>query len=171
MKKLLVILSIMFATANASAGILLEPYVGYHMGSSEGSEDVDYKGMGYGGRIGWTLPIIFFAFDYSAATVDYEASPTVDADMSAMSLVVGANLPVVRVWAGYSFATEIDIEDFIKIEGSGMKAGVGFKLPALPISFNLEYVMATYDDPEVGTLTNDIDASGLFVSVSAPLEF
>lgn len=169
MKKLLVIMALVFTTSQASAGILLEPYVGYHMAKAEGSVEGDITGLGYGGRLGWTLPLVFFAFDYSMAGTEYESDSggKADWDYTAMGLVVGASLPVIRVWAGYNFTAEMEQESGATFEGSGMKAGLGFKLPVLPISFNLEYILNEYDEID-GTSIDSVDQKGLFLSVSAP---
>lgn len=172
-KKLFVILSLFVAT-NASAGILLEPYLGYHIekGEQSGSADSDITGLGYGVRLGWTLPLVFIAFDYSAGGLEAEAGgTTTDADYTAMGLVVGASLPVLRVWAGYNFSTELELDSVLKLEGAGMKVGAGFKLPVVPISFNLEYIMNEYDEVAGITLTDKYEQKGLFLSVSAPFNF
>lgn len=170
MKKLFVILSLLVAT-NANAGILLEPYVGYQIGQLKDSADnkPDVTGMGYGARVGFTLPLVFFAFDYSAAALDYEYQSTkLDADYTAMAAVVGVSLPLIRLWAGYNFSAELDV-DGDTYKGAGMKAGLGFKLPVLPISLNAEYIINDYDEKDPGT-TQGVDHTGVFVSISAPLD-
>lgn len=173
MKKLFVILSLLVGV-NANAGILLEPYVGYHMGegSQTGATDTDITGMGFGGRVGWTLPLVFFAFDYSSGGLDAESgSSEVDADYKAMGAVVGASLPMIRIWAGYNFSAELELDSATKYEGNGMKGGLGFKLPALPISINAEYIINEYDEANGTSLTNKYEHTSLFVSISAPLTF
>ncbi|MES2767849.1 MAG: hypothetical protein V4596_01780 [Bdellovibrionota bacterium] len=170
MKKLILILSI-FGATHASAGILLEPYVGYHIAKGElsGFADDDITGLGFGGRIGWTLPLVFIAFDYSMAGVETDDGTTkTDADYTAMGLVVGAALPIIRVWAGYNFAAELEFDGGSKLEGAGMKAGLGFKLPVLPLSFNLEYILNEYDESDGASISNKYEQKGLFISVSAP---
>lgn len=173
MKKLLVILSLFFVTSNASADILLEPYVGYNIATTtqKNSSDGDVTGLGYGARLGFTLPLVFFAFDYSVGTVDVEyPSSKPEADYTDMGVVVGASLPILRVWAGYYFSAEVEFPTYTA-EGSGMKAGLGFKMPVLPISFNVEYILKEYDESAGQTLANKIESKGLFISLSAPLEF
>lgn len=175
MKKLLIVLSLMIS-ANAFAGILFEPYLGYHLAGTEqtGSTDADVTGVGYGARVGWTLPLVFFALDYSAASLDIKAddgTPKLDGDYTALGAVVGASLPIFRLWAGYNFSSQMDIEGQGKAKGNGMKAGLGFKMPVLPISFNLEYIINQYDKLGSISLTNDLKQKGIFFSVSAPLSF
>ena len=176
MKKLLVIFSILVSVntigANANAGILIEPYVGYHIGGTEqGTTENDVTGLGYGARLGWTLPLVFIALDYSTAGVELEPTTgaTSDADYTATGLVVGASLPVIRVWAGYNFSAELDVEGGSDYEGTGMKAGLGFKMPLLPISFNLEYIINEFDEANGASLAQDLEAKTLFLSISAPL--
>lgn len=170
MKKLAVILSLLVGV-NASAGILLEPYVGYAIGGTEQAtvSDNDITGVAYGGRIGWTLPLVFFAFDYSTGAFDLEqGSSKTDADYTAMGVVAGVSLPVLRIWAGYNFASELKIDSSVKYEGGGMKAGLGFKMPVLPISFNAEYIIDEYDEGNGLSLVNKMESKILLISVSAP---
>lgn len=173
MKKLLIILSLTMST-NAFAGILLEPYVGYAIGTIEqsGSADSDFKGMGYGARVGWTLPLIFVALDYSKAsgTTESPGTPDVDTDASNLGVVVGASLPIIRLWAGYNFQAKVQDEGSPEATGNGMKVGLGFKLPVLPISFNAEYIMTTFDEYDNQPLTPEVDSKTIFVSVSAPFD-
>src|SRR5690606_21527118 len=110
MKKLLIALTILVST-NASAGILLEPYLGYNAGKTtqSGSEDGDITGIGYGLRVGWTLPLLFVGLDYSLHDVDIkDSSGKESADVKNLGLVVGASLPIIRVWAGYNFSSEVE---------------------------------------------------------------
>ncbi len=174
MKKLLIAITFLMST-NASAGILLEPYLGYNAGktSQSGSPSGDLTGVGYGLRAGWTLPLIFIGVDYAIHDVDWEPDGAAknSVDIKNLGVVIGATLPVIRVWAGYNFDAEADVKDAVKYEGSGMKAGVGFKMPIIPVSFNLEYIINEYDKANGMTLTNKLEAKTLFVSVSAPLSF
>lgn len=177
MKKLAVILAL-FMSVNASAGLLLEPYVGYALGKRENADGTgkgDVTGLGYGGRIGWTLPLVFFAFDYSMGgfeTKDKDSGIKFDTDHTAMALVAGVSLPVVRLWAGYLFDAEVEAKtggSTVKFEGNGMKAGLGFKpVPFLPLSLNAEYIMTEYDKANGTTLATKRENKMFFISISAP---
>jgi len=172
MKKLLVALSILLST-NAFAGVLLEPYIGYNIGGTDqsGQVDSDLKGEGYGLRLGWKLPFVFVALDYSMSNITSEKSGQADedGDLKNFGVVVGASLPMVRVWAGYNFSAVEDLDTTGKYTGNGMKAGIGFKIPVLPISINAEYIISKYDELSDVALTNDVDSKMLFLSLSAPL--
>jgi hypothetical protein len=176
MKKVLVILAI-FVSTNAFAGILLEPYLGYASGkvTQSGQTDIKVTGMGYGARLGYALPLIFIAADYSMQKTSAKqgSNPSIDADVSDIGLVVGANLPIIRLWAGYDFKSKVDMGSNGYMTGKGMKVGVGYKLPAIPVSFNFEYIMDNYDKNISGGVTTatDKDAKVMFLSVSAPLMF
>lgn len=174
MKKILIIVALMFSV-NSFAGILLEPYVGYHIAKSKqsGSPSSDITGAGYGARIGWTLPLVFVAFDYSGGSLTEKNSGGTSEDFTytAMGAVVGASLPLLRLWAGYNFSSTAKFKTSGKLEGDGMKAGVGFKMPVLPISFNVEYTIDTYDKLNGSSFTPEEKQSGVFLSVSAPLTF
>ncbi len=174
MKKLALILSL-FMGVNASAGLLLEPYAGYAIGNSEyadGSDKADVTGLSYGGRIGWTLPFVFFALDYSIGNTDfkYDDGSKIKSEHTTMAAVAGVNLKIVRLWAGYIFDTEAEDKDgTLKFEGNGMKAGIGFKpLPVIPLSFNLEYGLHEYDKANGLTLGSNLETKVLLLSVSAP---
>lgn len=172
MKKLLIAITILVST-NASAGILLEPYLGYNAGklTQSGSEDADITGLGYGLRVGWTLPLLFIALDYSMHDVDFKDSTGKSSvDVKNLGAVVGASLPIIRVWAGYNFSAEGEVEAD-KFKGSGMKAGVGFKMPILPVSFNLEYIINEYDEMNGMSFANKMESKTVFLSVSAPFSF
>ena len=66
----------------ARAGILIEPYVGYNLlastmtfgagagGALDGqSVKLSDTGLGYGLRLGYSLPMVFFAADYSMSNL------------------------------------------------------------------------------------------------------
>lgn len=175
MKKLFIVFALVFISSTSFAGILLEPYLGYNIGSTSqtGSSDSKDNGLGYGARLGWTLPLVFFAVDYSAASIKDKPDVGTSSDVkySAIGAVVGASLPVLRLWAGYNFKSTFDVDGGGKLEGNGMKAGLGFKMPVLPISFNLEYILNQYDKLDGASITNDVKHKSIFVSVSAPLTF
>jgi hypothetical protein len=174
MKKLLVILALSLST-NAFAGILLEPYVGYLSGTKKqtGNPNSDVTGMVFGGRLGFTMPLVFAAVDYSSGDLTSKTTGATDLGLKTtdLGLVVGANLSIIRLWGGYEFASTAKLHGFQELKGSGAKVGAGFKLPALPISFNAEYLMNTYDKSGSQTLTNKVKANSVLVSISAPFDF
>lgn len=173
MKKLLVILALT-VSSNAFAGILLEPYVGYNSGTTtqSGDPDTDVTGIGFGARVGWKMPILFVAVDYSSASLTGKTTGAADVDVDAKNLgvVVGASLPVLRLWAGYTLDAKAKVGTDPEMSGTGMKFGLGYKLPLIPVSFNAEYLMSEYDEDSAGPINPKYENKTIFVSVSAPFE-
>lgn len=193
--KLVIAFSFLFV-GSARAGLLLEPYAGYAMSTSEGTVkatstkvETEINGLAIGGRLGYQLPMgVWFAGDYLyllETTHKYKSPSGLSDDKayaSTLFLDVGVDLPVVplRFWAGYGFMNNIhsknDAGASADFDGSAIKAGVGFK--AIPmLSINLEYIMHNYSkyktssgiDSDIGDYWNDFKASTIFFSLSAPL--
>ncbi|MBT3586412.1 MAG: hypothetical protein HN509_16005 [Halobacteriovoraceae bacterium] len=154
MKK--IVLSFLLATffvGQASAGILLEPYLGYNFNGTieEGpsNSDVDeheYSGLTYGGRLGFTMAGFMGGFDYSASSYTLEQTKDPgsatnsdvgnkqDASHTRMGLFVGYELPIMfRFWATYFFKTTMEVDgqanNTVDLGGTGAVAeydGSGF---------------------------------------------
>lgn len=187
---LLALTGIIFATQAASAGLLLEPYLGYGMGNISATSKVGNvdaggttNGIGAGLRLGYKLPVMFwFAADYGMITGGKAkfSSQDYDAKGSDLWLDVGVDLPVLlRIWAGYGIQNTYDIDVNGTSDkytgGSNMKLGLGFTFLPL-VSLNLEYMMYSFADNEYGSVGNksidtyykDHSQNNLLVSVSLP---
>lgn len=175
------------------AGLLVEPFLGYEIGSTlqmeSGSSNGGGKttGLDLGVRVGYKLPMmLWFAADYSMMSGGVFKADTSGndgkIDRSNLYIDVGFDLPVLaRVWLGYgvmnSFKSSPDSggsSSTIK-DGTNIKLGVGLKtLPFL--SINLEYFMHDYAkvDPAISGSTTLSDSfsshkeSGLMLGVSVP---
>ena len=144
----------------ASASLLIEPVVGYNMGSLEvdttGVSKEKFNGTSYGGRLGYQNFGFQLGLDYLASNLNID-----DKDYSKLSTgewagFVGFEFPILlRIYAGYIFSasgnTQYDNglgagKQKIALEGgSGTKLGLGFTiLPFLDI--NLEYRKVSFDD-------------------------
>lgn len=191
MNKILVTLAVLFGVASAQAGILIEPYLGYESSAfkyaNASSPSLEYTdkitGTGVGLRLGYKFLIPWVALDYSMTTGKAKAgSPTdvdYDASQTGIGAVIGADLPLIRGWAGYGFsndfvrkATSTTVET--KLKGTYTKVGVGFKIIPF-LSLNLEYKMNNVDKIEANGVTMNKSAmfasqtnNALFFSVSAP---
>ena len=186
MRKLLIGLVFMFST---QAGFLIEPYMGYQLGSQEttvGSSKYEYAlgGQLIGARVGYTLPLLMAGIDVNLGTMDADVdsapagTPDTEYDTRQIGLFAGVELPILlRAWATYYFANEYEQPDGDKYSGGGMALGVGFT--GLPfVSLNLEYKMLTFDELEDGTTgakstlsgTNELDSNEILLSVSLPLD-
>lgn len=156
MKKLLALMA--FLPMIAQAGVYLEPYVGYGIGSGESTGyGVPYKfdstGTGYGMRAGGSLLGLIGGYEYSAMSLDVDFKDSsvddVTVDMTLHGLFAGYQFPSVipvlgKVWGTYYFAGE-DKNDGTKTKlDNGYALGLGLApipvpLPFLSLHFNIEY--------------------------------
>ncbi len=175
----------------ARAGLLIEPYLGYLPSTSTSSErtaaygGATYSGKedgyGIGARLGYSFIIPFVALDYSIKTLKYKAdSGGTDTDDTAteMALVVGANLPIVRVFAGYGFDFNLKQKSdssTTTLKGTFTKVGVGFKVIPM-VAVNLEYFMYSPSKIDTGSgeytfsdVVSTLKYNPIFLSISIPL--
>lgn len=177
----------------ANAGIMLEPYFGYELGStmkleSGGSDDGGKtSGLDLGLRVAYTLPVmVWLGLDYSlmsGGTSKGESSANDGkVDRSNLYFDVGVDLPVLaRFWLGYGLMNSAKLKfdsggDTTLKNGTNLKFGVGFT--ALPLlSINLEYFMHDYKDYEAGAFSGSTDSvwsthkeNGIMLGLSAPFD-
>lgn len=197
MKKLILALSVLGLTSTASAGFLVEPYLGYEMetlkGTQKGGGDLSGKGsaINLGARVGYKFGMGLWlaadpqmtmksTFKIDDSTGDYKFARTTT------WLDVGYDFPMMaRLWAGYALSNEFTItsegggtsSDTKFKGGSSMKVGLGFRLmPTVNLSF--EYLMNKYKDVESGGATapmtdfyDKFDDNAIVVGVSFPFHF
>lgn len=184
---------------NAKAGILVEPYLGYHLSAADltlgdgsgafsgQSVKYDLTGLGYGLRLGYEIPLLFFAVDYSLATLSSSIKEqpaglgltTSNQSSTSLGLTVGANFPLVRPYVGYIFDDQAK-DDSSTLVGSGFKLGVGLGVFPM-VKINAEYQMRTWTKSKSSSGTEEtfgqsgtiksLSGSGFFVNVSVPLSF
>lgn len=183
--------------APASASILIEPYVGYNLLSStitfgtgagaalDGqSVKLSDTGPGYGLRLGYSLPLVFFAADYSmvnlsSSVTEKPAGSTVTTEPStgvSLGVTVGLDLPLLRPYVGYILDDQVK-NDSATTYGSGFKAGIGISMLPL-IRVNLEYLTRTWTKSKSSSGVEEsfssaatyssVSGSGLFLNVSVP---
>lgn len=144
----------------ASAGLLIEPVVGYNYGNfdtdSSGVDKEKMSGTSYGGRLGYQNLGFQLGLDYLNSNMNIDDNDYSKLSSSEWAGFVGFEFPILlRVYAGYIFSangnTKYDAglgagKQKIKLEGgSGTKLGVGFTmLPFLDI--NVEYRRVSWDD-------------------------
>jgi hypothetical protein len=174
MKKLLLVLALGLGfTSTSHADLMVEPYIGYEMGSgSEGSQDFKMTGTNLGLRLGYHSGLMFWvAADYmmGSGTIDPDNSGSFDAKRSVLGATVGVDLPILlRAWLGYAFTNDSKT-DSDTLKGTATKLGVGFT--ALPfVSLNLEIISDKWDDSSSGA-DPDAKNTSYMLSVSLPLNF
>ena len=178
MKKLLLA---MIITVSASAGLLVEPYLGYEIGSGEaGSTDYTFNTSVLGGRVGYTMLGLMGGIDYSLGMESDLEGKTggvtgkTKYSQDSLGLFVGYELPILlRAWATYYLSTNLERQEGTdkgkEYSGDGLGLGVGFT--GLPfVSLNLEYRMMSYDEYDGTALANKIDMNFVMVGVSLPLD-
>ena len=180
----------------AKAGVLIEPYLGYEatkhsMTFTTGNIEAPgaITGTGYGLRLGYKLPVMFWAaLDAGMGTgkLKFDTTGTIaDSDVSrnTLGLTAGIDLPILlRFWVGTGFSDQMQIKTSTTsdtFKGSHTKVGLGFT--ALPfLSINAEYIMRKYTDGSGDLVTagggyanylTKLEGSTVLISVSAPFNF
>jgi len=173
---------LLFAPAGAKADIFIEPYLGYEGGRANTTTVAGTDGSGnasgtaFGARLGYAVPLLWAALDYTYAT-ETTSSMTggltdSSATRSSLGVVAGVKIPLLRAYAGYGFADSLKLTPAAgsqTMTGSSLKLGVSFT--GLPfINLNLEYIMTTYTgfDPNNFSKAN---ANLLLATISLPWEF
>jgi hypothetical protein len=169
----LLVVSTLLVAQSSFAGILVEPILGYGMGSyKQGAAKGEITGLQFGGRAGFGLGPIILAADIMTGSNEIKPDGGVagDADVTSMGLTALFSPPVLplRVWAGYAFDVEAKPEVGGKLEGTALKVGAGYSMIPF-VSVNLEYIMTTFDKSAGVALTDKMKANTVFVSVSVPL--
>lgn len=183
MKKLtqffLLLALILGFTSQTQAAVLIEPVLGYSIGSKLDIDEIDdYSGgmgLSYGARLGYQNLGFQLGLDYLKSSIDMDDNDfDENVDTSEWAAFVGFEFPVLlRVYAGYIFSATGESEmggtnvDFKK--GSGVKFGVGFT--GLPfVDLNLEMRRGTYDEVKFSGIPGDTtaDFQSYMLSVSLP---
>lgn len=152
----------------ASAGLLIEPVVGYNLGNFEvdspGVDKEKFAGPSIGGRLGYQNYGFQLGLDYLGTSLSVDDNDYSDFKSNEFAGFVGFEFPILlRVYAGYIFSSNTEgkfdngtSKETLELEGgTGTKLGVGFTL--LPfLDINVEYRKVTYDEYKYGgTKFND----------------
>lgn len=155
---------------SAHASFLVEPILGYNLGSFENGlgEDKSFTGVGIGGRLGVEFLGVQAALDGNFSTIDIDDMD--EADLREFGFFAGYDFPILlRAWMGFIFSSSLELgtADF---SGSGTKFGLGIS-PLPLLSLNLEYKMMNFDEFEINGVTSEVDRDMdvIFLSVSVPL--
>ncbi len=183
----IIILLVTLSLANfASAGLLIEPQVGYVLsskyngtislsGPSNATLAADYKASGaeYGARLGYQFLGFMTGLNYghSSGTSKNSDGTSDDFKTTNMGAFVGFNAPILlRGWFAYNFSAKSTYQttDF---KGSSTEAGLGFTgVPFL--SINLIYRMYKYTEvSSLGVTYNatNFNPKEVELAVSIPL--
>jgi hypothetical protein len=174
----LILVTLALLSSAAQADLLLEPYVGYHLGKYTAfNNDTDnVNGPTFGGRIGYSnFTGLMLGVDLMSGVWKNDDSPAGDVTPTQAGLFVGFEFPILlRAYAAYSlFVNELKTASGSSTtkasDGSTIKLGLGFT--ALPLlSINLEYLASTYKKQDGATQSTTMTSSMYGVTLSVPLE-
>ena len=193
------IFAVFFLNAStAHSYFLIEPYAGYStvltdvtLGDAAGQLSgqmvkLDGSGIGFGLRVGFTIPMFFAALDYSNDSLKQSIKEqpagagltTSDQAVTSLGVTLGSDLGLVRPYFGYIFDDKTK-DDSSTRYGTGFKLGIGFGF--IPkVNVNAEYVTkkitksknnsGVESNIEQANIFKSITTSGIFINVSVPLE-
>ncbi|MGE5086816.1 MAG: hypothetical protein ACM3MG_10985 [Bacillota bacterium] len=182
MKKMWLVVALFLGFSGAAhAGVMIEPYLGYEMGSSSGgSLDAKTSFTNFGARLAWRAPVMFWlGLDANigmSGKIKPDTGSDFDSKRTTYYAVAGIDLPILlRGWVGYGFSNTFKNEDVTNSKWTGKTTKIGVGFTGLPfISLNLEYLKDTVDKIESDLGTNNspnVDHSSYMLSVSLPLNF
>lgn len=173
------LLALIGFVAPVKAALLVEPVVGFNLGSKlefDGGESYSGgSGAAFGGRLGYQQLGFQLGVDYLRSGLNMDDNDfDKDVTMSEWAGFIGFEFPILlRVYAGYIFAatgeTEYNNVDLELKKGSGTKVGLGFT--GLPfVDINLEFRQGTFDEYKLGNATVDdkTDYQSYLISLSLP---
>lgn len=197
--KIISLFTLLLFTSHSFAGVLIEPFLGFGIGSGEyvsGSQTADnkYTGPQMGARLGYSFLGFMGGLEYrkTSGSLSYDkhsgggvwANSGTDQDYSGTEIgaFVGYDFPIlVRAYAGYTFNTKWEFDNngawigaaSDELSGNTTTLGVGFT--GLPfVSLNVEFRMVsldTYKDVSAGTETAaDYSSNEVVLGVSLPFD-
>lgn len=187
MKKLLSVVVFVLG-AQAQAGILAEPFLGYDQSSIKSTDlggttgGAKNSGMDYGARIGYRFNQgVWVAAEYTGGSgtskSEVAGNPDQDYTKTALGAVIGYNTGRLRFWGGYGISDAVKLKtDNVDVTGTNMKLGFGF-MATSHVSVNLEYIVPKYTKLKASGVEFDVkdvyskfDSSGAMLSVSFPFD-
>lgn len=179
MKKLVLLMSLVFISFQANAGILIEPFYGLALSGTveDQNDDADYdSGSTYGARLGWTTLGLQLGIDYRNHSNEFELNNTdYEYGHTLTYAFIGYEFPVMfRLYAGMAVAGEGTLDSSSELDLSDASSTViGLSYKGLPfIAINFEVVNYEWDTIELnGNELNNAEVSGnhYLVSLSFPL--
>lgn len=171
MKKFsLVCLLATFISTNATAGFLIDPYIG--TGQSKTTADInslDDDGDSFsatGARVGYSFLLLSAGIDYQMGSIDGD-------NVTSTSIFVGVDMPIlVRAWAEYFVSSDLDNDSSYDMKfKDGTSIGIGFTgLPFVSLNVEVQNINYTVEDvPVLGDV--DVKTAQTVFSVSLPLDF
>lgn len=196
MKTIFAALITFVLTSSAYAGFLIDPYVGYELGSFStkfkdslgGAKGTGTSnGFALGSRAAYAFPSMIFVgldLDLSFITFKTDGASTDDpATRTALYITGGAEFPVIglRTYLGYALVNSLIFDNTSGTAFSGgtnIKLGVGYKFVPM-LAVNLDYIMRTYSNISSAAITSGsvsdyyeyFNDNTVMISLSMPMEF
>lgn len=169
--------SVVLALGLSAQGALhFEPHFGYAKGTVKQTSSFDAAGLGYGAKLGYSSMGFGVGLDYSITKLEIDTSPKSKSTATDMGVYVAYKLPVMfRLQGTYFFSSKLDDDDSSSFDtGKGYK--LGGSLTTFPlVALNLDFYTIEYTKREAGgssvTLSPAAKSSGIFLSLSLPLDF
>lgn len=181
MKKLILLLSLVFISFQVNAGILIEPYFGTAINSSvdDTNDEGEYaSATAYGARLGYQNLGLQLGIDWRnfTAEIDMDSqNDDIEYTHNPIYAFIGYEFPVMfRIYAGFAISGEGSGElgnneaDYTEMSSNY----IGLSYTGLPfIALNFEMVNWGWDTEDFGNNENDSDFEGshYLLSVSLPL--
>ena len=170
MRKLsLVCLLTAFISTSATAGFLIDPYLG--SGQSKTTADLDsIEGTdGFsatGARLGYSFLLLSAGVDYQMGSIDGDK-------VTSTSVFVGVDMPIlIRAWAEVFVSSDLENDtSYDLVFKDGTSIGIGFTgLPFVSLNVEVQNINYTMKDlPVLGDV--DIKTAQTVFSISLPLDF
>lgn len=177
--KLIITLFLSFILQNSALAteITFEPYIGpYLFGTYSDGSSNSISGFGIGAKGGLFFAKSFLAgLELTTAALEVDKNPSENHEQQGIGAFGGMILPAVpiRAWMTFYPVYISRIGGGRRIDGSAFKLGLGISPFPLPLSFNVEYLMATFTEQRVNgsnsALTPEASSQNLMVNVSFPL--
>lgn len=189
--RILLLLTLVTFTTHAFADVLLEPYLTYVEGTVSGSQTIsaagqtvsgsakdNEHGVGFGGRLGFSMTGLLFGADYFSAKPESggSSSPLTD-----IGVFAGYQFPMFTASVTYIVSSKIvgiqqsdvnGVDHETDVKGTGYKATLGFSILPL-LSLNFIYFAHTWNKADLLPYVTElkIEDSGGMVGLSVPFTF
>lgn len=173
--KFIALIGVLLATLSiqvpAHASLLLEPYLGYDVGSwdDNNGNTQDQKGVTYGGRVGYQSLGFMVGGEYMGGNWQDNSATNQTITPNDLGVFVGFNFPMfLRVYGTYGFQAERKFSPAnADYKGSDLKLGLGLTMFPL-ISINFEYLQGTFNKDNGNTLSHNYTDKMFGINVSLP---
>jgi len=159
--RILGLIFVMIFSLRVSAGVFIEPVLGYAMGNQEeSSAKNDSTGLMYGGRGGFSTLGFDLGVEYLMGELEKSSAKE---DHTYISAYAGYSLPIMLAFrAGYVFSSTIK-RTATEVTGNGLSFGASYSIMPF-VKLNFDYKKLDYN-------SGAVKDNEMFFSLSAPIGF